>query len=59
MWNLIMNNYRDLREKIHQILLDFLNYEFPVCQGGEFDYEYMECSTDAILNIIKDQGGSI
>lgn len=54
-----MNNYRDLREKIHQILLDFLNYEFPVCQGGEFDYEYMECSTDAILNIIKDQGGSI
>ncbi len=50
-----MKDYRELRNAIHQVLIDFFNYEYPIQRGGEFDHEYMEYSTDAIINLIKDQ----
>lgn len=51
--------YGELREEIHKILCDFLNYELPIQNDGEFDFEYLEFRTDDILRLIKRQGGSI
>lgn len=51
-------DYHELREKIHEILCDFLEHELPIQNGGEFDFEYLEFRTDDILKLIKRQGGS-
>lgn len=51
-------DYSELREEIHKILFDFLNYELPMQNDGEFDFEYLEFRTDDILRLIKRQGGS-
>ena len=50
--------YSKLREEIHRILTDFLDYELSVHKTGEFDFEYMEFRTDEILRLIKRQGGT-
>ena len=52
-------DYSELREEIHKILCDFLSYEHPLQNDGEFDFEYLEFRTDDILRLIKKQGGSI
>lgn len=51
--------YSDLREEIHRILTDFLDYESTMQNNGEFDFEYMEYRTDEILRLIKRQGGTV
>ena len=51
-------NYSELREEVHKILCDFLEFESPIKNGGEFDFEYMEFRTDEILRLIKRQGGT-
>ena len=51
-------DYHELREKIHEILCDFLKHELPIQNGGEFDFEYLEFRTNDILKLIKRQGGS-
>ena len=51
-------DYCELRDKIHNILEDFLQHEIEMHNAGEFDFEYMECCTDDILHLIKGQGGS-
>ena len=51
-------NYSELREEIHRILCDFLEFELPIQNDGEFDFEYMEYRTDDILHLIKRQGGA-
>lgn len=52
-------DYRKLREEIHRILCDFLSYEHPLQNEGEFDFEFLEFRTDEILRLIKRQGGEI
>ena len=52
-------DYSELREEIHKILCDFLSYEHPLQNDGEFDFEFLEFRTDDILKLIKRQGGSI
>ena len=52
-------DYGELREEIHKVLCDFLSYEHPLQNDGEFDFEYLEFKTDDILKLIKRQGGSI
>ena len=51
-------NYSELRKEIHRILCDFLEFESPVKNGGEFDFEYLEFRTDEILGLIEKQGGT-
>ena len=51
-------DYCELRDKIHNILEDFLQHEIKMHDAGEFDFEYMEYRTDDILHLIKRQGGS-
>lgn len=51
--------YKDLREKIHSIFIDFLERELECHQSNEFDFEWMEFKTDDILTLIKRQGGKI
>lgn len=51
-------NYSELREEIHKILCEFLEYERPMQNNGEFDFEYLEFRTDDILRLIKRQGGT-
>lgn len=51
-------NYSELREEIHKILCEFLEYERPIQNDGEFDFEYLEFRTDDILRLIKRQGGT-
>ena len=51
-------NYNELREEIHRILYDFLNFELECSKGNEFDFEFMEFRTDEILRLIKRQGGT-
>ena len=51
-------SYTQLREEIHRILADFLDYELTMHDAGEFDFEYMEFRTDDILRLIKRQGGT-
>lgn len=52
-------DYGELRKEIYKILCDFLAYELPVQNRGEFDWEYLEYRTDDILRLIKLQGGTI
>lgn len=52
-------DYGELREEIHKILCDFLSYEHPLQNNGEFDCEFLEFRTDDILKLIKRQGGTI
>ena len=52
-------DYCELREEIHKALCDFLLYDHPLQNDGEFDFEYLEFKTDDILKLIKRQGGSI
>lgn len=52
-------DYSELRKEIREILYDFLSYELPIQNDGEFDFEYLEFRTDDILRLIKRQGGSI
>ena len=51
-------SYCELRDKIHNILEDFLQHEIKMYNVGEYDFEYMECCTDDILHLIKRQGGT-
>lgn len=50
--------YPELREEISKLLIEFLNYELPIHNDGEFDFEYMETQTDRILHLIQRQGGT-
>lgn len=50
------SNYTELRDEIHKILCEFLEYEIPIRNDGEFDFEYMESCTDDILRLMKKQG---
>ena len=52
-------DYRELREEIHKILCEFLSHEHPLQNDGEFDFEFLEFSTDDILRLIRRQGGTI
>ena len=52
-------DHSELREEIHKILCDFLSYELPLQNDGEFDFEFLEFRTDDILRLIKRQGGTI
>ena len=49
--------YVELREKIHEILREFFMREVDCIKGGEFDFEFMETQTDALLRLIQNQGG--
>jgi len=51
--------YKELREEIHRILLNFLEWEIECNKGGEFDFEFMEFRTDEILRLIQRQGRTI
>lgn len=53
------NSYRNLREDIHKVLFEFINYEYEILKGKEFDYEFLEFKTDDILRIIKNCCGDI
>ncbi len=55
----VMKDYSEVRNAIHEELCDFFNYEFPIQQSGEFDYEYMESITDHIIKLIREQGGNV
>ena len=50
-------NYCDLRAAVKEIFVDFLLYEFPIVEDGEFDHEFMEVEIDHILRLIQRQGG--
>lgn len=52
-------SYSELRHEIHQIFYNLLEREIECSKGGEFDYEFMECRTDDILKLIRQQGGII
>ena len=52
-------DYGELRKEIHKVLCDFLSYECPLQNDGEFDFEFLEFRTDDILRLIKRQGGTI
>ena len=49
--------YKELREKINNILITLFNFEYELQLNGEFDWDFLEFRTDEILQIIKDQGG--
>lgn len=50
-------NYTELRTAIIEELTSLINYEFPIQQTGEFDWEFLEATTDDILRLIIRQGG--
>ena len=50
-------NYKETREKIHEILFNFFNRELECSKDNEFDFEFMEFRTDDILRLIQNQGG--
>lgn len=52
-------NYKELRDKIHEILFDFFEWEMKCNKDNEFDFEFMEFKTDDILRLIQRQGGII
>ena len=52
-------SYAELREKIHVIFYDLLDREFECTKDNEFDFEFMETQTDAILRLIRQQGGEV
>lgn len=51
--------YADLRAEIHCILYDFIKRELECIKEDEFDFEFMEAQTDAILRLIRQQGGEV
>lgn len=51
-------NYKETREKIHEILFDFFDRELECSKDNEFDFEWLEFKTDNILQLIQNQGGS-
>ncbi len=51
-------NYKETREKIHEILFNFFDRELECSKDNEFDFEFMEFSTDDILKLIQNQGGN-
>lgn len=51
--------YKELREKIHEILFNFFDWELKCSKDNEFDFEFLEFRTDEILTLIQQQGGSI
>lgn len=56
-WNKKLN-YDETREEIHKILTEFFLHEIDLRQKcGEFDFEFMEFTTDHILTLIRRQGG--
>lgn len=50
-------NYTELRTAITEKLTNLVNYEFPIQQAGEFDWEFLEVTVDHILRLIIRQGG--
>lgn len=50
-------DYTELRTAITEELISLINYEFPIQQAGEFDWEFLEATTDDILRLIIRQGG--
>ena len=50
-------DYTELRTAITEELISLINYEFPIQQAGEFDWEFLEVTTDDILRLIIHQGG--
>jgi hypothetical protein len=50
-------NYKETREKIHEILFNFFDRELECSKDNEFDFEFMEFRTDDILKLIQNQGG--
>lgn len=50
-------DYTELRTAITEELVSLINYEFPIQQAGEFDWEFLEATTDDILRLIIRQGG--
>lgn len=50
-------NYIELRTAITEVLTEFIDYEFPIWQDGEFDWEFLEVTVDHILRLIQRQGG--
>lgn len=52
-------NYSELRKEIQKVLCDFLSYEHPLQNDGEFDFDFLEFKTDDILKLIKRQGGTV
>lgn len=50
-------NYKETREKIHEILFNFFDKELECSKDNEFDFEFMEFRTDDILKLIQNQGG--
>jgi hypothetical protein len=51
--------YEELRKAIHKILYDFFDRELACSQDNEYNFEYMESTTDEILRIIRRQGGNV
>lgn len=51
-------NYKETREKIHEILFNFFDRELECSKDNEFDFEFMEFRTDDILKLIQNQGGN-
>ena len=51
--------YKELREKINDILVALFNFEYELQLNGEFDWDFLEFRTDEILQVIKDQGGQV
>lgn len=50
-------DYTELRTAITEELVSLINYELPIQQAGEFDWEFLEATTDDILRLIIRQGG--
>lgn len=50
-------NYTELRTAITEELTSLINYEFPIQQVGELDWEFLEATVDHILRLIIRQGG--
>ena len=55
--NLLPYDYGELRDAIHDIFYNFLDWELKCAESGEFDFEWMEYKTDDILHLIIRQGG--
>ena len=52
-------SYSELRHEIHQVFYKLLEREIECFKSEEFDYEFMECRTDDILRLIRQQGGIV
>ena len=50
-------DYTELRTAITEELTSLIDYEFPIQQAGEFDWEFLEATVDDILRLIIRQGG--